>query len=169
MALAAWRLTPAQRPVGRGTPPPPRAGPTILSFSTLCQRPSWAAGRSPGQVRVCPGIHQPRFSLPDQHAGPITYLEHHAHSPTIYTDIFYIRSIYKIYKYIYTYISILCICGGPEAHVKPWFCPPACGAGRGPAHASKQRTECSGRDGSPTLAQRGSMPVGRVGVTQGPG
>lgn len=50
--------------------------------------------------------------------------------------------------------------------MKPRFCPYACGEGRGPGHASGQRTEYSGRDGAPISAQRGSGPVGRVGVTQ---
>lgn len=51
---------------------------------------------------------------------------------------------------------------GPEAHTKPWFCPSVWGAGRGPGHASGQRTEYSGGDGGPTSAQRESTPVGRV-------
>lgn len=45
---------------------------------------------------------------------------------------------------------------------------PVCGARRGPARASGSRTECSGRDGGPASAQRGSGPVGGVGVTPGP-
>lgn len=44
-----------------------------------------------------------------QHAGSPQHLEYHAHMSTTYTDIFYIRSIYK-YINIYKYISIMCSC-----------------------------------------------------------
>lgn len=44
-----------------------------------------------------------------QHAGSPQHLEYHAHMSTTYTDIFYIRSIYK-YINIYKYKSIMCSC-----------------------------------------------------------
>lgn len=93
-----------------------------------------------------------------QHAGLASPLESHAHIPAIYT-IYSIRSLYKDI-YIYTLTSILCTHGGPRTRS------PARGAVRGPAPASGQRAGCSGRDGGPASAQRGSGPLGGAGVTQ---
>lgn len=56
------------------------------------------------------------------HAGlHVTYLEHHAHTSTVYR----IYSIYNLYKSLYIYTAYLyCVSVGPRGTCKASFCPP---------------------------------------------
>lgn len=94
-----------------GDPPAsPAGGAPILAFLLpVREGPSkWPVG---SQDKLVSHFRKALASLRSahQHVGSPQHLEYHAHMSTTYTDIFYIRSLYK-YINIYKYISIMCSC-----------------------------------------------------------